>query len=232
MKTANDVVKGKIVDYNEKTGEVTIKATYSDLYTLIKRNYQECNVQMIDSRHLSNKQRNACYAMLKEIADFAGMGLEMTKEWTKLRFVTDDLGMTADNIFSLSDAPMSVVCAFQRFLVRLIIDYDIPTNFPMLDMVDDYKDYVYACWLKRKCIICGRGGADVHHCNPIGMGADRKTMVHEGLEVMPLCRVHHNEIHQYPKEKFNEMYHVDGGVILDKALCKALGLKAGKDEID
>ena len=232
MKTPVDVVKGKIVDYNEHTGEVTIKAHYDDLYSMIKRDYKECNVQMIDSRPLSAQQRKACYAMIREVAEYAGMGLDSTKEFLKLRFLTEELGETADKLFSLSNAPMSLVCAFQRFVVRMIVDYDIPTRFPMLDMVDDYKDYVYACCLKRKCIICGRGGADIHHVIPIGMSANRKTMIHEGLEVMPLCRVHHTEIHQVGREKWEQMYHTQGGIILDRALCKVLGLKAGIDAID
>ena len=61
MKSPIDVVKGKITGYDEKTGIVTIQARYDDLYTLLKRDYKECLVQMIDSRSLSDKQRKCCY---------------------------------------------------------------------------------------------------------------------------------------------------------------------------
>lgn len=80
MKTPVDTVKGRIVDYDERTGEVTIKAVYDDWYTMAKRGYQVCLVQLVDSRPLSDKQRKACYAMLGEIADYTGQGKDPTKE--------------------------------------------------------------------------------------------------------------------------------------------------------
>lgn len=97
-------------------------------------------VQMVDSRPLSQKQRNTCYKLLREISDFTGQGLDPTKEYMKLKFMAEDLQETAETIFSLSNAPMSLVCAFQRFLVRFILDWDIPCSFPLLELVDDVPD--------------------------------------------------------------------------------------------
>lgn len=128
MKTAMDVVKGKIVDIDEH-GVVTIKCLYTDWFTLIKREYKECNIQMIDSRPLSDKQRRACYALIGEIADYVGEGKDRTKEYMKLKFLAEDFGETADKIFSLSNAPMSLVCAFQKYLVSFILQWDIPCHF-------------------------------------------------------------------------------------------------------
>ena len=153
MKTPVDIIRGRIVDVS-LNGELTIKAQYDDWYTLAKRGYKDCNVQMIDSRPLSDKQRRACYALLGEIADFTGNGKDSTKEYMKLKFLAEDFGETAEKIFSLSNAPMSLVCAFQRFLVRFILDWDIPTKFSMLDLVDDVGDYLYACLINRKCAVC------------------------------------------------------------------------------
>lgn len=64
MKTPVDVVTGTIVDVSDN-GVVTIKAQYDDWFTLTKRGYSKCLVQMIDSRPLSDKQRRACYALLR-----------------------------------------------------------------------------------------------------------------------------------------------------------------------
>ena len=112
MKTPIDIVKGEIVDIDEY-GNVTIKARYDDWHTLLKRQYKECNIQMIDSRKLSDKQRKACYALLGEISDFCGMGKSQTKEMMKLKFLADELNETADSIFSLSNAPMWMVAVLQ-----------------------------------------------------------------------------------------------------------------------
>ena len=139
MKSPIDVIRGRIVDFDEN-GKLTIEAYYPDWRTMTRREYSECNIQMIDGRPLSNKQRRTCYKLLREISAYTGMGLDPTKEWTKIKFLAEDLEETADKIFSLSDAPMSLVCAYQRFLVRFILDWDIPCSFSLLDFVDDTND--------------------------------------------------------------------------------------------
>lgn len=230
MRTPVDVVKGKVVDIDEK-GEVTIKVRYDDWITFLKRGYKDCLVQMIDSRPLSDKQRKACYALLREIADYAGMGTDSTKEYMKLKFLADDFGETADKIFSLSNAPMSLVCAFQRYLVRFILDWDIPCRFPLLNFVDDIQDYIYSCLVNKKCAVCGKH-ADLHHIDHVGMGRDREEIIHEGMEAMSLCRVHHTECHDIGQQSFNDKYHFGKGIELDKTLCRIYGVKArrGKNE--
>lgn len=230
MKTPIDVVKGKVVDIDEK-GEVTIKVRYDDWITFLKRGYKDCLVQMIDSRPLSDKQRKACYALLREIADYAGMGTDSTKEYMKLKFLADDFGETADKIFSLSNAPMSLVCAFQRYLVRFILDWDIPCSFPLLNFVDDIQDYIYSCLVNKKCAVCGKH-ADLHHIDHVGMGRDREEIIHEGMEAMSLCRTHHTECHTIGQQSFNDKYHFGKGIELDRTLCRIYGVKArrGKNE--
>ncbi len=223
MKTPVDIIRGRIVDVS-LNGELTIKAQYDDWYTLTKRGYSDCLVQMIDSRPLSDKQRRACYALLGEIADFTGNGKDSTKEYMKLKFLAEDFGETADKIFSLSNAPMSLVCAFQRFLVRFILDWDIPTKFPMLDLVDDVGDFLYACLINRKCAVCGKR-ADLHHVDHVGTGRNREEIIHEGMEALPLCREHHAEAHTLGAQSFAEKYHIEHGIRLDKTLCRIYRLK-------
>ena len=60
----------------------------------------------------------------------------------------------------------------------------------------------------------------------VGMGRDRTDIIHEGLEVLPLCREHHREAHTMPDTDFFEKYHIPGGIILDRTLCRLYGLKA------
>lgn len=228
MKTPVDIVKGKIVDIDQY-GVVTIKCQYSDWRTLIRREYKECNVQMIDSRPLSNKQRRCCYKLIRAISDYTGMGVDTSKEWLKLKFLVEDLQTTADQMFSLSNAPMSLVCAFQKFLIDFILDWEIPCDFPLLDFVDDTESYVYSCLSRKKCCVCGRK-ADLHHCTHIGMGRDREEVIHEGMKALPLCREHHTECHKIGQQTFERKYHLNGGIPLDKALCKIYKLKRNEDE--
>lgn len=229
MKTPVDVTKGRIVGYDEKRGELLIRAPYADWFTLTKREYKECLVQPIDSRTLSDQQRKMCYALLREISEYTGQGMDSAKEWMKIKFLAEDLEQTADKIFSLSNAPMSLVCAFQRFLIRFILEWDIPCRFSLLEYVDDVSDYIYSCLVTKKCCICG-APTDLHHIDRVGMGRNRNDMIHEGMEVLPLCREHHQEAHTMPDAAFFERYHIPGGVVMDKTLCRLYGLKKRKED--
>jgi hypothetical protein len=142
----------------------------------------------------------------------------------KIKFLAEDLEQTADKIFSLASAPMSLVAAFQRFLVNFVLEWDIPTDFSLLDMVDDVGDYIYGCLVNKKCVICGRP-ADLHHVERVGMGRNRDEIIHEGMEVLPLCREHHTEAHTMPDKDFFERYHLPGGIEADKTICRIYGLK-------
>lgn len=225
MRSPIDTVKGRIVGYDERTGDVLIRARYEDWFTMCKRGYKECLVQMVDSRPLSDKQRRACYALIGEISEYTGEGKGPAKERLKIDFLASELGETADRIFSLSNAPMSLVCAFQRYLVRFILDWDIPCSFPLLDYVDDVADYIYACLITKKCCITGKR-AELHHVDRIGMGRDRTDVLHEGLEALPLSPELHREAHTMSDQAFFDKYHLPGGIVLDKTLCRIWRLKA------
>ena len=223
MKSPLDSVKGRVVGYDERTCELLIRARYDDWPTMTKRGYQSCLVQLVDARPISDKQRNLCYKLLREIADYTGQGLSPTKELMKLKFMAEVLEGATDTIFSLSNAPMSLVAAFQRYLVRFILDWDIPCSFPLLQFVDDVPDYVYGCLINKRCAICGMP-AELHHVERVGMGRSREEIIHEGMETLPLCREHHQQAHTMPDEEFFETYHLEGGIVLDKTLCRIYGL--------
>ena len=166
--------------------------------------------------------------MIREIADWSGDTTEDIKEALKMDFWCGELLEMADTMFSLSNAPMSIVAAFQSWLAKFIVRNDIPTKRPMLEYVDDIDDYVYACLISKKCPICGKK-ADLHHWSALGMGRDRTEIIHEGLEVMPLCREHHMEVHTTGKADFVKKYHLnDHGIPADKTICKLYKLNTKK----
>lgn len=225
MTAVIDKVRGKITNYDERRGVVQIEAPYEDFAAMCRREYKEVEITMLDSRPLSDKQRKSCYAMLREIAVWSGYEPDEIKDMMKFNFIAS---LVEDmNQFSLSDAPMSLVAAFQTFLARFIVSHDVPTRRPMLDYVDDVQDYVYTCLVNKKCPICGKK-ADLHHVTAVGMGRDRDEIIHEGMEVMPLCREHHMEIHSIGKADFFKKYHLNGGIEADKTICRIYGLKKRK----
>ena len=50
MKSPVDIVDGRIVDYDPRTQELTIKARYTDYHMMFKRQYKDCKVQLLDGR--------------------------------------------------------------------------------------------------------------------------------------------------------------------------------------
>jgi len=224
MTSATVIIDGKVVDYDERTGVLTIKAPCADWMTLVKRQVSKVKVQLVDSRPLSSQQRKFCYALINAIAEWAGDDAVSMKEYMKLEFWSSHIEDLNDRIFSLSDAPMSLVAEFQRFLVRFIVSNNVPLKFSLLSSVEDVGDYIYACLIHKRCCVCGQK-ADLHHVDAVGMGRDREEIIHEGMEVLPLCRKHHNEYHTTGHATFMDKYHIDEGVRLDKTLCKIYGLK-------
>ena len=216
------MMKGKVVGLSED-GTATIKAQVP-LAQFLHREVKEVYVDMIDSRPLSDKQRRMCYALVNAIADWSGSGTEEVKEAFKLDFWAERVDTLSDKIFSLSNAPMSLVAEFQRFLVAFILTHDVPTKRPLREYVDDIEAYTYLCLVRRKCAVCGRR-AELHHIDAVGMGNDRTEVQHEGREVISLCREHHTELHTVGKSEFMTKYHLDGGVPCDRTIMKIYGLR-------
>lgn len=216
-----DIIKGKVVGYDKEKHILKIVAKYDDVSTLTKLQIKDCTIQLVDGRKLSGRQRNLCYRLMRDIANFSGESVDEIKNAMKERFAE------AENVspkFSLSDASMTLIRGFQRFLIQFMLDMDIPTSVPLLEFADDVESFIYGCLKTKKCCICGRR-ADLHHVSRVGMGRNRDEIIHEGMEALPLCREHHIEVDQLGDKEFNAKYHITQGVILDKGLCRLYGLK-------
>ncbi len=218
------MLKGKIKDIRED-GTAVIECRV-DINQYIHRQYKECYVDFIDSRPLSDKQRRMCYALIHAIAEWSGNSTEDIKQAFKMEFWAEHIDTLADKIFSLANAPMSLVAEFQRFLINFILENDIPLSFPLRDYVDDIEHYTYMCLIHKKCAVCGKK-ADLHHCDgsTVGMGNDRTQVTHLGREVISLCREHHTEIHTTGQTDFMSKYHLNGGIKADKTILKIYGLR-------
>ena len=61
---------------------------------------------------------------------------------------------------------------------------------------------------KMPCLVCGHE-ASPHHLKTVGLGRNRKRELIEHKTVIPLCTIHHTEIHQIGIRRFNEKYNID-----------------------
>lgn len=216
------MLKGKIIDLKEDG--TAIIACKVDIGKFIHRQIKEAYIDLIDSRPLSDKQRRMCYALINAIAEWSGSSQESVKQAFKMEFWAGRIDTLADKIFSLANAPMSLVAEFQKFLIDFIIENDVPLKFPLRDYVDDIEHYTYMCLVHKKCAVCGKR-ADLHHIDAIGMGNDRNEVQHLGREVLSLCREHHTEIHAIGKADFMAKYHLNGGITADRTILKIYGLR-------
>lgn len=222
-------VIGLIVDLL-KDGTAVIKAKIPNIEQALRRGFLKVEIILWDGRRISPEQRRKCYALLGEIAEYTdgirtAEAVDEQKRLLKMEFMLKRMEATERRMFSLSDCDMSTAREFITYLIDFIIANDIPTRVPLIDNCDDIAAYMYACTMHRKCAVCGKA-ADIHHCegSRIGAGVDR-TKVHQlGREVLPLCRVHHTELHAMPESEFIAKYHLEK-VKLDEALCKRLKFK-------
>lgn len=222
-------VKGKIMNVTPQ-GQMIIVCP-ADYDHLTRWDAKECLVEMIDPRPISDKQRKMCYALINEIAAWSGETRTSAKQSLKLDFLSQNIESIGERIFSLANAPMSLVAEFQRYLVDFCIEWEVPTKLPLYEYVDDIDAFVFKCVMTKRCVVCGKR-ADLHHCEKsrVGLGFNRDEIVHEGREVITLCREHHTECHAMSEREFLNRYHLNGGVIADKSICRLYKLKTNKEQ--
>lgn len=211
------MITGYIKGYNGQA--LTIVAPFSNDYLMQKKNITQCEIRLDDGRSISADQRKRIYATLRDISDYTGHIPEETKALMKYAFIAE----TGAHEFSLSNTDMTTANEFLNFLIEFCILWDVPCMGNLSERSPDIGKYLYICLVHKKCAVCGRK-AELHHVDAIGMGRDRKEIVHEGMSVLPLCRIHHTEAHQMGKISFNNKYHLYG-ICLDKYLCEVLGVK-------
>ena len=207
---------GKIKDTG--TGYVDIRVPIEKTWIFDKQEITECYVIFNDGRTITARQRKKAYAIIKDIALWSGYEPEEAKELLKYEMVVK----TGCEYISLSDCTVSQAREYISFLVDFCLENDVPVSEPLFNNCEDIGRYLYACLIHRKCAICG-AHADIHHVDRVGMGRNRKKIIHEGMEAIALCRHHHLEAHNNEAELFHKFRVY--GIELDEYLCKKLKLK-------
>ena len=219
-----EIIRGEIVSADGRT--LTIRAPYENAERFIRREYGEVVIGLEDGRKISPEQRRKAYALMGEIAEWAGYEPDEIKETMKYEFRKKIVKSLERDMFSLSTCDMTTAREFIYYLIDFILRNDVPTHRPLAELADDIDRYVYACLLRKKCVVCGQK-ADLHHVDAIQMGNDRTKINHIGRRCLPLCRKHHNEIHTIGTTAFLDRYHIKTGIIDDR-IVKAYKLRGGK----
>ncbi len=106
-------------------------------------------------------------------------------------------------------------------VLDLAVDPEPPASFMKLPKFQRWESVKYLQWVKSQpCCVCGATADDGHHIIGYGQGGIG-TKAHD-LFTIPLCRVHHSELHKDPKQWEQE----NGSqlVLLFKFLDRSIGL--------
>lgn len=210
-------ILGEIVDYDGTY--ITIRAPWADREYITDHKVRSARVLLDDGMHITARQNKGIHATLRDIAEYTGNPEELTKETLKIMYAK----RKGIDYFSLSDVSMDTAGDFLDFILSWSVENGIPLSEKILDRCDDVRRVVYACTMAKKCVVCG-AFADLHHVDTIGMGGNRDTASHLGRLALPLCRMHHVEVHQIGKAAFEKKYAVTP-VKIDKKIARKYKLK-------
>lgn len=181
-------------------------------------------VEFVDKRRISAKQRKKSYVLIAYIAAWWGYTpTEAMKEMLKLMFIGE--AETLRRTFSLSDCDMTTARLFITYLIDFCLLHGVDVGEPLYQLSEDIPRYVWACLMNKRCAVCGRK-ADLHHCNGgiVGMGNNRAHINHIGRPALPLCRKHHNLIHNMGEKDFLKQYMLEP-VKIDERIADVYGLR-------
>lgn len=204
-----EIVTGRIIQW-EKDGGVLIRAALPNLDRAILRKYDSCLCEFQDGRRISPDQRRKCYALINEISEWCGDFPEMMKKQLKLEFAAERLQTIGSKIFSLSDCDVTLAREFLSYLLDFMVIHAVPSRIPLWEQAEDIGRYVYCSAMNRRCVVCG-GKAEIHHLSGsrAGHGGNNwREKPQDGVMFLPLCRLHHTEIHNGEKE-FLERFHLE-----------------------
>ncbi|ATG18050.1 DUF968 domain-containing protein [Providencia alcalifaciens] len=85
-----------------------------------------------------------------------------------------------------------------KAVLNLTVDPEPPASFMKKPKSRRWTSEDYLKWVKSQpCCVCGSTADDAHHIIGYGLGG-MGTKAHD-LFTIPLCRVHHSELHKDPK---------------------------------
>lgn len=176
--------------------------------------YINVTVRPIDNRYISDQQRKFIFALLNEIEFETGVD----SEYMRSMIQTEHAIAKNTEVQSLSNCSMTYANEIIDLLIMFCIQNSIPIQNELLKN-NEFKfneNQTYMMTLKRYCIICGQR-ADIHHVDTIGMGQNRNKVSHIGKRALPLCRAHHNQIHNVGDKRFIDYYHLTP-IVIDKKM--------------
>nr|ELR5039297.1 DUF968 domain-containing protein [Providencia stuartii]ELR5082474.1 DUF968 domain-containing protein [Providencia stuartii] len=153
-----------------------------------------------------------------------GVSLNMFNERMLITTLPDELKHQPSGLISLSGQYFSDVVSDERLskpVLNLTIDPEPPASLMLKPKFKRWTSDEYLKWVKSQpCCVCNSIAHDAHHIIGYGQGGTG-TKAHD-LFTIPLCRVHHSELHNDPNGWERE--HGSQIILLFKFLDRSIGL--------
>ena len=176
-------------------------------------------VKIDDGRRISSDQRKKIYALIKDISNHTGHHPEYLKEHMKYEFMAQE----DKEYFSLSNVDMTTARYFIESILEFCFEWEVPFATKTHELAKEIGNYLYLCLLHKKCAICGKQNAHIHHVDAVGSGRNRNEVDHTQLRLIALCVEHHQETHTIGWETFNKKHKV-AGIKVNAQTIKRLGI--------
>lgn len=170
-----------------------INPEYLKLLTRGKQGLAE--VDLIDNEPRTLKQNALAHALIKDIAKDRSIPKYAAKNEMKEIYL-DAVGVE----FSHAEASKSQMDQWIDFLIEFVLYEGIRLPKRYSYLLEDENFFFYACKY-RKCCICGKSHAQIHHVSAVG-NRPRNKVDHRLFPFAAVCYEHHEMAHKLGEELF------------------------------
>ena len=219
----------KVTKYKQSNGRYSVVVENVDLtddaLLLLDNGYPlDVNVEVVDGKKITVKQRKKIFALLNDIYLFTGQPQEDLRQ--QFQFYLEMI--KGYERISLTDTTRHIAGELIDTIMAWVFQNDIPLNYKTSDLMKNDQTFLYLATVHRKCIICGKSNSELAHYHAVGRGRNRRKIDHTDNRVLALCSNHHREQHDMGMDSFNAKYHLtDSWVQVNARLNKML-----KGEVD
>lgn len=182
-------------------------------------------IRIDDGRQISAAQRGLIYSVFNDIRLWQGEShkrIGVAK--VKLKLKADFCVESNIPMFSLSNVSMAIASEFIDYVLDFTFMNDISLTLKPFEISKTVRNWSYLCFKRRKCTVCCKSSAVVHHLDAVGIGRDRDKVDHSKMQLIMLCPEHHAEVHNIGDKTFMNKYYV-AGIFVPIATLKALNIK-------
>lgn len=190
-----------------------------DALQLLDNGYPlDVNIEVVDGKKITVKQRKKIFALLNDIYLFTGQPQEDLRQ--QFQFYLEMI--KGYERISLTDTTRRIASELIEVILAWVFQHDIPLNYKTSDLMKQDQTFLYLATVHRKCVICGKH-AELAHYHAVGRGRNRRKIDHTDNRVLALCHSHHREQHDMGMDSFNAKYHLtDSWVQVNERLNKML----------